>query len=145
MKTAIFTLLLMFLIAPGVDAQSKIKQRDLRGAWKLVVDIDKEQGDNAIERAALGAVDGLLSGVDVTFQFEKNNELKMTIYVFGEEEVEYTNWEFTDDGGVYIGDNEHVEIEDTVWYLEGEKLIARNENKEHRDYDEPEVYLKKVY
>jgi len=145
MKTAVLTFVLVCFVVPGVFAQSKIKQRDLRGTWKLVVDIDKEDGENMIERAALGAVDGILSGMDISFTFEKNNELKVTVYIFGEEEIEYSNWELTDDGGVYIGDNEHFQIEDTIWYMEGDRLIAREQNKKDWDEEKSKAYLQKMH
>lgn len=145
MKTTVLALLFVCLIAPAVSAQSKIKQKDLKGTWKLVFDIDKEEGENMIERAALGAVDGLLSSMDISFQFKKDNELKVTVYVFGEEEVEYSNWEFAQDGGIYIGDNEHLQMEDTVWYLDGERLIAWDRENGDWDADNAEVYLQKVH
>ena len=145
MKTTLLSLLFICLIVPAATAQSKIKQKDLKGSWKLVFDIDKEEGENMIERAALGAVDGLLSGMDISFQFKKNNELKITVYVFGEEEVEYSSWEYADDGGIYIGDNDHLQMEDTIWYLDGERLVAHSTSNDDQDEDNHSVYLQKVY
>ena len=145
MKTVLLSLLISILVVPIAQAQSAVKKRDLRGTWKLYIEIDKEEGDNILERAALGAVDGILSGMDITFQFEKNNELKVTAYVFDEEEVEYSRWEITEDGGVYIGDNEHLQIDDVVWYMDGDRLMAREEGNRERSSSEPSVYLRKMY
>ena len=142
MQKIIFSLLILGFLCVNVSlAQSKVKERDLKGTWKLVIDIDESEGDAAIERAVLGAVDGFISSFDITFQFKRDNELKVVVNVFGEEEVEYSNWKIQD-GYLYLGDNNKFDMDDTLWYLEGDRLIAEDINDDSGNHS---VYLERIY
>ena len=143
MKASLLSIfILSFFLANVSYAQKSIKERDLKGSWKLVIELDESEGEGMLERAVLGAVDGIISGVDVTFQFKRKNDLKVIVNVFGEEEVEYTRWQINRDGSLYIGDNEHLDMDDTVWYLEGDRLVAYDED----DMDSiHSVYLERIY
>ncbi|MEQ9288911.1 MAG: hypothetical protein RIG77_18455 [Cyclobacteriaceae bacterium] len=146
----------LLLIAPmlvlmlAANAQTrKVKEKDLKGTWKLVIDIDKEdivdemdEDDNVFARilvkSVVGFVDDILEEIDIWFEFQPNNELKITVNALGEEEVEYTEWRINNKGQLIIEDTDSFESDDEYWMFEGDVLVAfdKDDNK-----PEKQVYL----
>lgn len=146
----------LLLIAPmlvlmlAANAQTrKVKEKDLKGTWKLVIDIDKEdivdemdEDDNVFARilvkSVVGFVDDILEEIDIWFEFQPNNELKITVNALGEEEVEYTEWRINNKGQLIIEDTDSFESDDEYWLFEGDVLVAfdKDDNK-----PEKQVYL----
>ena len=144
MKKAIlsFCLLLLFSVAT-VQAQSKVKEKDLKGTWKFVFEIDKE-ADSSMERVILNAVDGLLDEIDIYLEFRKNNELKVTVDAFDEREVDYGEWYINDDGELYFGESDHFDTGDSVWMLVGNRLESFEYKRGKRVKESENHYLKRV-
>lgn len=145
-----FVLIPMLLLMLSVTAQTKkVKERDLKGVWKLVIDIDKEEivdeideEDNVFARlivkSAIGFVDGILEELDIRFEFEPNNRLKVTVNAFGDEEVEYSNWRINKNGELIIEDSDSFDSDGDYWLLEGDLLVAYDKDD---DTNKSKVYL----
>ena len=85
-------------------SQQKISPKDLYGQWKLHIDIQeamKEATDdrifieNVLISGVTDMVESILNEVTVTFDFQKNNELVLTIAITIEDtetEVENLKW-----------------------------------------------------
>lgn len=157
MKKITTTLLaLTLLMSIGANAQSKVKEKDLDGVWMLKIEIDEENWkreiedeDNAIARAVIrgvsGLVDGILDEIDVRFEFLKNNEVRIFTEVFGEEEVEYTDWNINSRGELEIGDTDHFDnADDTVWMMEDGILVAYDRDGKYKKDDDARVYLVRI-
>ena len=143
MKTLLSLCLLIFLTTSLVNAQSRVRTKDLRGTWKLEISLD-EEAESATERVILNAVDGLLDEIDIYMEFRKNNELKVTVDVFGEEEVEYSEWHINEAGELLIGDSEHFQTDDSVWMFVGDHLESFEYKNGKRINEDENVYLRKV-
>ena len=143
MRTFIFTLLLIGLGVSSVQAQSRVRSKDLSGTWKLVFDIDKD-ADSATERVILNAVDGFLDELDISFEFLPDNELKVVANAFGEEEIEYSEWHITGAGELSLGESEYVDDEDSVWMFVGKRLVSYEYKDGRRGKEKENVYLERV-
>ena len=142
--------LLMTAIAFGATAQQKIKYSDLEGKrWKLEIDITDEieeeldDADSFLERLIIKGVSGfvgnLLDNIDIYFEFEKDNDLKITVYALGEREVEYTEWWIDRNGALRIDDSDSFSTDsDSRWYMVDDVIVAVD-NK--RDIKDSNVYL----
>lgn len=140
----------MLVLMLAANAQTrKVKEKDLKGTWKLVIDIDKEdivdemdEDDNVFARilvkSVVGFVDDILEEIDIWFEFQPNKELKITVNALGEEEVEYTEWRINNRGQLIIEDNDSFDSDDEYWMFEGDVLVAfdKDDNK-----PEKQVYL----
>ena len=82
MKKLALLCIIALLSSSFVSAQSKAKDRDVLGEWKLHVDLQKEIQDkdsdlNFLEKALVGAVSGIvttaMNHVDIRFDFKRNN------------------------------------------------------------------------
>ena len=157
MKTITTTLMLLtLLMSVSALAQSKVKERDLDGVWMLKIEIDEdnwkreiEDEDNALARAVIrgvsGLVDGILDEIDIRFEFKKNNEVRVSTQVFGEEEVEYTDWNINARGELEIGDTDHWERnDDTIWLMEDGILVAYDKDGGYKKTDDARVYLVRI-
>ena len=136
-----------------VSAQSKVKDRDVLGEWKLHVDLQKEIQDkdsdlNFLEKALVGAVSGIITTamnhVDIRFDFKRNNEVILKIYNKDEDttETETLKWFINNQGQLEIDDldNDHVNVQhDGAWMLLDKQLVAVEGGK-----IEQAVYLEKM-
>jgi hypothetical protein len=43
---------------------------------------------------------------------------------FGDKEDDWSRWHITPDGALVLGENDHFETEETVWYSRGDRLVA---------------------
>ncbi|MEL7146457.1 MAG: hypothetical protein AAFO69_08825 [Bacteroidota bacterium] len=154
MKRLLTLTLLMAAITFGATAQQKIKYSDLEGkTWKLTIDITEEleeeadNADNFFERLVIkgvsGLVENILDNIEIYFEFEKNHDLRVTVYAMGEKEVEYTEWWIDDDGALRIDDSDSFSSDqDSRWYMFDDVIVAMNEHK--RKLKDSDIYLVEV-
>ena len=144
MKKTLLTLCLVLLFSSSVvNAQSRVRAKDLIGTWKLEIEL-KEAAESSAERILLNAVDGLLDEIDIYMEFRKNNELKVTVDAFGEREVEYSEWHINDAGELFLSDSEHFKSEDSVWMFVGDQLESFEYRNGKRIKEDENVYLRRV-
>lgn len=133
MKT-LFTLVLSLVFVFSF-AQDPIKERKLIGQWELKVDIEKaieeESKDmNLFERMVAGVVSGFvdqaLSSIQMIFEFQSNDRLKLTV-IGGDDAPEIEDLRYTlVDGKLYIEDfeSENAQLDfDGYWMWQDDQLI----------------------
>ena len=133
MKT-LFTLALSLVFVFSF-AQDPIKERKLIGQWELKVDIEKaieeESKDmNLFERMVAGVVSGFvdqaLSSIQMIFEFQANDRLKLTV-IGGDDAPEIEDLRYTlVDGKLYIEDfeSENAQLDfDGYWMWQDDQLI----------------------
>ena len=133
MKT-LFTLALSLVFVFSF-AQDPIKERKLIGQWELKVDIEKaieeESKDmNLFERMVAGVVSGFvdqaLSSIQMIFEFQSNDRLKLTV-IGGDDAPEIEDLRYTlVDGKLYIEDfeSENAQLDfDGYWMWQDGQLI----------------------
>lgn len=145
MKKSLLILLALFIFTHAVSyAQSRVKDRDLRGTWELVFNID-EAAETATERVILNAVDGLLDEIEIQMVFEEDNITRVMVNAFGEEEVEYSDWEINNKGQLLLGDTEHFQSDDDrVWMFDKGKLFAYERGRKGELEKVTEIYMKRI-
>jgi len=153
MKKIAFLFLAALLSSSLMNAQSKVKDRDVLGEWKLHVDLQKEIQDkdsdlNFLEKALVGAVSGIvttaMNHVDIRFDFKRNNEVILKIHNKDEDktETEILKWFINKQGQLEIDDldNDHVNVQhDGAWMLLDKQLVAVEYGKVKQA-----VYLEKM-
>ena len=153
MKKIAFLFLAALLSSSLMNAQSKVKDRDVLGEWKLHVDLQKEIQDkdsdlNFLEKALVGAVSGIvttaMNHVDIRFDFKRNNEVILKIHNKDEDktETEMLKWFINKQGQLEIDDldNDHVNVQhDGAWMLLDKQLVAVEDGKVKQA-----VYLEKM-
>jgi len=153
MKKIVFLFLAALLSSSLMNAQSKVKDRDVHGEWKLHVDLQKEIQDkdsdlNFLEKALVGAVSGIvttaMNHVDIRFDLKRNNEVILKIHNKDEDktETEILKWFINKQGQLEIDDldNDHVNVQhDGAWMLLDKQLVAVEYGKVKQA-----VYLEKM-
>lgn len=159
---------MLFGAVASVQAQKKVKEKDLLGEWELVIDLDEvrdeleeelEEEENwLVGRFAKNisnfALD-IVEGIDITMDFRINGEVKIIVQVMGEREVEYSEWFINDDGELVIEDDDNdrwrnsrsskVDIDNAdVWMWEDGKLQAYEKGRRGRLEKKKEIYMKKM-
>ncbi|MDA9253098.1 hypothetical protein N9P39_03520 [Flavobacteriaceae bacterium] len=143
MKKIAFLFLAALLSSSLMNAQSKVKDRDVLGEWKLYVDLQKEIQDkdsdlNFLEKALVGAVSGIvttaMNHVDIRFNFKRNNEVILKIHNKDKDktETEILKWFINKQGQLEIDDldNDHVNVQhDGAWMLLDKQLVAVEDGK----------------
>ena len=143
MKKLALLCIIALLSSSFVSAQSKVKDRDVLGEWKLHVDLQKEIQDkdsdlNFLEKALVGAVSGIvttaMNHVDIRFDFKRNNEVILKIHNKDEDktETEILKWFINKQGQLEINDldNDHVNVQhDGAWMLLDKQLVAVEDGK----------------
>lgn len=139
-------------LAPG-----KIKEKDVLGKWKLHLDISEKIKEETEDEEGLGKafargigelVDEIISKVDITFEFKKNNVLIVTHnsdWDDDEDEVKTKSyhWSIDKDGKIQTNslDKHHVEFDDhDGWILKDGKLFSIDEYEE----SEKTLWLEKI-
>jgi hypothetical protein len=153
MKKIALLCMVALLSSSFLNAQSKVKDRDVLGEWKLRVDLQKEIQDkdsdlNFLEKALVGAVSGIvttaMNHVDIRFDFKRNNEVLLKIHNKEENttETEALKWFINNQGQLEIEDidNDNVNVQhDGAWMLLGKQLVAVEDGKVKQA-----VYLEKM-
>lgn len=153
-----FTLIITALVLSlSLQAQKSIKERDILGEWKLIIDIDKneimeeiEEDDDVpffgewIAESVLGLVSNVLDDLEIYFDFRKDGQVKVVAEIFGEREVEYSEWYINGDGELVIGETDIFDNDDDVWLMEGGRLVSYEHRKRYRRDDAAEVYMIRI-
>ena len=151
MKKIAFLFLAALLSSSLMNAQSKVKDRDVLGEWKLHVVLQKEIQDkdsdlNFLEKALVGAVSGIvttaMNHVDIRFDFKRNNEVILKIHNKDEDKTEILKWFINKQGQLEINDldNDHINVQhDGAWMLLDKQLVAVEDGKVKQA-----VYLEKM-
>lgn len=149
------TLLLLTAISIGLFSYGqKVKERDVIGTWKLIIDIEKEMEEEAEEadtmleevfiNAISGFVDGILDDIEIYFDFREDNELKITVNAYDETETEYGRWFINRRGYLEIEDIDddddrfNIDADDDEWKLI-DGLLVSDEHEDDRN-----VYMTRV-
>ena len=142
-----FTLILALVFSLGM-AQSPIKERKLMGQWELKIDIEKAIEEeakemNLFEKMVAGAVSGFvdeaLSSIQMVFEFQSNDRVKLTVIAGDDaptiEDLRYTLIE----GKLYIEDfdSDNAKLDfDGYWMWQDDRLV---------NFDKDGAMNKKVY
>ncbi len=135
----LLTIPLLFSINDA-EAQKKIKEKDLIGPWKLIINFEEgfdearkeleEDEDSFISKLVLGSVEGfvtsILDEVDIFMDFQKNGQLKIIVEAFDEKEVEYSHWQINDRGELIIDDSDNTDVDH--WVIEDDLLVGYDED-----------------
>ena len=148
MKSITLSCLLVLFLVFGAQAQKKVRERDLKGQWHLVFDFDEEFVEEElseedvpwlgriIAKGVSGIVLDILDEVDISFEFDRDNRLKILVDVFGEEEVEYAHWYIDSQGALILDDDED---DNDIWLFNQGKLYAYE--KHNGQLERQPVYL----
>jgi len=154
MQNVTIFMLLMFGIGV-VQAQTKVKERDIDGIWELRIELREgflddeiDEEDNALARIVMrsvgGLVEGILDNLDITFEFKEDGRCKVYVDIFGVNEVEYTEWYINRRGQLIIEDTDNVQFESReYWMFEDDILVAFDDDGDDIDED-AYVYLVRV-
>lgn len=152
MKSIALSFLMVFVVGINAQAQKKVKERDLKGHWQMVFDFDKEFIEEELDEEEVhwlgkiiasgvsGIVLDILDEVDIRFEFQANNRLKIMVNVFDEEEVEYASWYIDHNGGLILDDDDH---DDDIWLFDHGKLYSYE--KHNGRLERQPVYLVRVH
>ena len=154
MKAKAVTILSLILLLGFSTQAQKVKEKDILGTWKLVIDVEKELDDEADEAETLleeviiksvsGLVSGILENIDIYFEFQKDNELEITVKAYGEVERERGTWYINKRGYLVIEDIEsdddrfNISADDDEWKLVDGLLVSDD------DDDDKNVYMTRV-
>lgn len=158
MKNLLTSLVLIVLCVTVGFAQDKVKERDLKGEWKMIIDIDFDEIEDEIEEdmeeeswfgwAVAGAMSGLvedvLDEIDIKMKFMDEGKLKITVDAYGEEEIEYGEWYINGDGQlVIIDEDEDEDDDDDVWMMDGKNLVSFEVTSRGK-LERQQVYMKRL-
>lgn len=144
----LLTAICFILFGVIANGQEKIKEKDIIGNWKLVIEIDEaldeakeelDEDDEFLGKLILSSVSGfvgsLLDEIEIYLEFKPEGELTITVDAFGETEVETGSWYIDRKGRLVIEDTERIQTNDDYWVMKDGILI--NEDEE----DEKYVYM----
>lgn len=154
-KLIIPVVALIFLCSAAL-APGKTKEKDVLGKWKLHLNIgdkikeetkDEEGLGRAFARGIGELVDEIISEVDITFEFKKNNVLIVTSDSDWDDddevETEKYRWSIDKDGKIQTSslDDDRIKFDDhDGWILKNGKLYSVDEGKKV----ETAVWLEKI-
>ena len=156
MKKNSIILLGLIIAAFNVQAQ-KLKESDLiDSTWKLEINVEdaleeaKEEAEDesllasVILSSVSGLVEGIMDRIDIYFEFREDNEVKVYVEAFGEDDIEYTTWEINRRGELEIGDTEHFQQDkdESTWIYDNGLLI--HEDTDWEDREDPKIFLVRV-
>lgn len=162
------TTLLLVMFCASLTAQSRVREKDILGEWDLVIDLEEtrdeieeelEEEESWIARRFARGISNfaldIVEKIDIKFDFREDGEVKMTINIFGERDVEYLDWSINDDGELIIEDDDrdrrrnrnhssfNFSDDDDVWMMKNGRLQAFEKTRRGRLEVKEEVYLKK--
>ena len=158
MKKLGLTFVLVLVAIYSVNAQKKVRERDVEGEWKMVIDLDREEFEEDwdeesefgrfIAESVTDFVYDIIDEIDIYFEFQSHNRVRVTAGAFGEREVKYTDWHINQDGELIIGEVDDFDIdigeqEDDIWMLEDGVLLSYDKG-DHGELDYNNVYLVRV-
>ncbi|WP_462250254.1 hypothetical protein [Ekhidna sp.] len=153
MKRTITLFTLALCLAIGAQAQ-KVQEKDIIGTWKLIIDIEEEMDEEAEEadtmleeviiKAVSGFVGGILDDIEIYFEFQRDNDVKITVDAYNETETETGTWYINRRGYLVIedidddGDSFNISTDDDEWKLI-DGILVSDEHEKNRN-----VYMTKV-
>ena len=157
MKRIIITSIVALLVLCSATLVSnKTKEKDIIGKWELHLNlseaIEKETEDEegigaAIAEGIVKMVDEIIDEIDITFDFQKNNVLKITHNsdFYGKEKgsIETHHWKIDKKGRVITSSshNKKISINDNEgWILKKGKLVPVN----HDGDIEGKVWMERI-
>ena len=158
MKKLGLTFVLLLTAIYSVNAQKRVSDHDIEGEWKMVIDLDREEFEEEwdeesefgqfIARSVTDFVYDIINEIEVYFEFQNNNRVRVTAGAFGEREVEYTDWHVNRDGELIIGELDDFDIdigghEDDIWMMEDGVLLSY-EKERYGELEYNNVYLIRV-
>lgn len=148
-KSLLLLSFVLLLITTGLS-QHRLKEKDVLGNWKLIIDIDEElqeaendleKEDNVVGKIVLSSISGLVNGildeVEIYMEFLPKGEAKIWIEAFGEKEIEYTSWRIDDNGKLFIEDTDSYSSDQDFWVMKDGVLVSsegRNEENHQNVY-----------
>ncbi|NNE69378.1 MAG: hypothetical protein HKN29_03320 [Rhodothermales bacterium] len=149
MKRSLFLVLALAMLPATAFSQSKIDADELPGRWKLVIDVESkaDESDNAFARAALRAVGGLLDEIDIRFDFQEDGTAQLEVTAFEEEadvDEDEITWEVTRHGGLILGDSDKLDSEDTIFFRDGDVLVAFELNDDGKPGERKNIRLERL-
>jgi len=149
MKRNLLFLLIVGLVYSVSHGQTKVTEKELKGEWKMIIDIDEDKIDEELEdagpferiitRSVSGFVLNVIEEIDIRFTFLKNHRLRIEIEVLGEREVEYSDWYINSHGELLIGDDPD---DDEVWMMNKDRLVSYKNR--HGRLREREIYMVRI-
>ena len=154
-KLFVSAVAVLFLCSAAL-VPGKTKEKDILGKWKLHLDIsekikeetqDEEGFGKALARGIGSLVDEMVSEIDITFEFKKNNVLKVTQSNDWDDEdemeIEEYTWKIDKKGRIKTISlkNEHLSVDNNDgWILKNKKLIPVDKDNDVQDV----VWLEKI-
>ncbi|MEQ8629655.1 hypothetical protein [Ekhidna sp.] len=149
MKRTIALFVFALCIAFIADAQ-RVKEKDIIGTWKLVIDIEEEMEEEAEDadsmleeifiKAVSGFVVGIMEDIEIYFEFQPDNDLKITVHAYDETETERGSWYINKRGYLVIEDIEdddddfHISSDDDEWKLIDGILVSDEHERDRNVY-----------
>lgn len=149
------TFLFTLLFVGTFSYAQQVKEKDLIGTWKLIIDVEEElnqeadEADNYFEEVIIQSISGLLDNVfdniDIYMEFQKDNDVIIDINAYGEREKETAKWKINNRGYMEIynfsdDDDNHISIgdDDDEWkMIDG--ILVSDEHEKNKT-----VYMTKV-
>lgn len=132
----------------------KVNEKDIIGTWKLVIDIEEEMEEEAEEadtmleevfiKAISGFVGGIMEDIEIYFEFQRDNDVRITVNAYDETEMEKGTWYINKRGYLVIEDIEsddgdfNISADDDEWKLI-DGILVSDEHEKNRN-----VYMTKV-
>ena len=82
----------------------------------------------------------ILDEIDIAFEFEANNRLKIIVDAFGEKSVEYANWYIDSKGALIMDDDDR---DNDIWLFDQGNLYAYE--RHGAQLERQRIFLKRVY
>lgn len=149
MKRILLFALALAVMPAAAFGQSKIDADELPGKWKLIIDMESkaDEADNAFARAALRAVGGFLEEVDIRFDFQGDGTALLEVTAFEEDaevDADEITWEVTRHGGLILGDSDKLDSEDTIFFRDGDLLVAFELNDDGKPGERKNLRLERI-
>lgn len=152
MEKKLTTLLLsVFVLTFSLQAQ-KVKEKEVLGTWKLIIEVDDELDketedagtllEEVLIKSVSGLVTGIIENIDIFFEFKKDHTATIVVNAYGEREVEQATWYINDNGYLEIEDDDdgiEIDANDDQWKLI-DGILVSDEHEGDRN-----VYMTKVY
>ena len=144
MKIKALTLLSLILLLGFSSQAQKVKEKDILGTWKLVIDVEEEleqdadEADTILEEIIINSISGVVSGIlgniDIYFEFKRDGQLFITAEAFGETEEEEGTWYINKRGYLVLediedGDDFSISSDGDEWRLVDGILVNDDEDE----------------
>ena len=127
------TLFTAALCLAFVSQAQRVTEKDIIGTWKLVINIEEEMeeeaedADTMLEEVSIKAISGFVGGImddiEIYFEFQSDNDVKITVNAYDEVETERGSWYINKRGYLVIEDIEdddddfNISTDDDEWKL----------------------------